>query len=229
MSKRKIGTYFKHAKRVSKKAKKSSRQLVPINLSLARRVNNMSRKKVKLVYQTYVSLNPGAGTVADYVFRANSPYDPDFTGAGHQPGGFDQWMALYKFFAVENAKITVNCYNNDTTYGQYLGITKKNVSTAITDPTQAIECANTVFKILPLGAKNTDTLSLFWNSKWDVGRHSMSDQYFQGTASANPSNSYFFHVWAIDITAAIDPSPVSAAITIEYDVTFLDPVTPAQS
>lgn len=38
----------------------------------------------------FIDLNPGAlGSNAPYTFSANGLYDPNITGSGHQPIGFD--------------------------------------------------------------------------------------------------------------------------------------------
>lgn len=49
----------------------------------------------------------GAPTVFDYQFRLNSLFDPNFTGAGHQPRGFDQLAALYGRYRVYRARARV--------------------------------------------------------------------------------------------------------------------------
>ena len=44
---------------------------------------------------------PGVGTV--YAFNLNSAYDPNRTGVGNQPSGFDQMMAMYRRCLVYGA------------------------------------------------------------------------------------------------------------------------------
>lgn len=41
------------------------------------------------------------------VFRGNGPYDPDYTGVGVQPYGFDEMSALYNNYIVKGSKIKV--------------------------------------------------------------------------------------------------------------------------
>jgi hypothetical protein len=66
----------------------------------------------KLRYHDSVPINAANGTVAGHVFRANSPYDPDYTASGHQPRYFDQIMPLYDHYQVLGSKITVKFINN---------------------------------------------------------------------------------------------------------------------
>lgn len=49
------------------------------------------------------------------VFRANSCYDPDYTGAGVQPYGWDNWTAFFNRYQVLASSITVYMTANMTT------------------------------------------------------------------------------------------------------------------
>lgn len=42
-----------------------------------------------------------------YVFRGNSVYDPDYTGGGVQPYGYDQYMAIFNNYRVVASSIKV--------------------------------------------------------------------------------------------------------------------------
>lgn len=44
---------------------------------------------------------------SDYAFRLNSLYDPNFTGTGHQPQGFDQMTPLYGRYTVYKVRISI--------------------------------------------------------------------------------------------------------------------------
>lgn len=66
---------------------------------------------VKLRYVDNRVLNSTAVSLGRHVFSCNSLYDPDYTGAGHQPLGFDEWSTLYTYYKVLGAKITVNAVN----------------------------------------------------------------------------------------------------------------------
>lgn len=70
------------------------------------------KKLVKMRYVDNVSLNPSAGSLAEYAFRANSVFDPDSTGVGHQPAYYDQASAMYNHYRVISAACTATFYNN---------------------------------------------------------------------------------------------------------------------
>lgn len=69
-------------------------------------------KVIPMRYAETISLSGSAGAMATYTFRANSIYDPNYTGTGSQPISHDQWSAFYGRYTVIGAKIRV--YNNDT-------------------------------------------------------------------------------------------------------------------
>lgn len=52
-----------------------------------------------------------AGTFAFYTYALNNLYDPDFSGAGVQPIGFDQWAAFYTRFRVVSVNIRLLMVN----------------------------------------------------------------------------------------------------------------------
>ncbi len=49
-------------------------------------------------------------TKKDIVFRANGCFDPEVTGVGGQPRGFDQYSTLFDRYVVTSSKITVNAF-----------------------------------------------------------------------------------------------------------------------
>lgn len=62
----------------------------------------------KLRYRQKIALT--ASTTFQYnVFRLNSVYDPDYTGVGGQPMGFDQLAGLYNKFTVYGCKARITC------------------------------------------------------------------------------------------------------------------------
>ncbi len=71
------------------------------------------KKMVRLKYTEQISLDPGAAAVAHFLFRANSMFDPNSTGGGHQPVGFDQWAIFYNFYSCISSKIKVTFFSTD--------------------------------------------------------------------------------------------------------------------
>lgn len=57
----------------------------------------------------------GLAPVAYQTFRGNGPYDPDQTGAGLQPVGYDQWSQFYKRQRILGSKIRIQFLSEGTT------------------------------------------------------------------------------------------------------------------
>lgn len=68
---------------------------------------------VKLVYGDDRVLTASASQ-ADYVYRANSLFDCDFSGVGGQPQGFDQLKTLYNQYRVVAVKVDAWAFANAT-------------------------------------------------------------------------------------------------------------------
>lgn len=91
----------------------------------ARRINSLSsaavrpdRLIVKLPYSENIVLSTGTnGQGMTYTWNLNSIYDPNRTGTGHQPLGYDQWAtfyAKYKVFKVAYELTATSTWVNDT-------------------------------------------------------------------------------------------------------------------
>lgn len=192
--------------------------------------NPMSAKvsqqmRCEVTYCEYaVSLDPGAGTAATYVFAANGLYDPNVTGAGHQPMGFDQLIALWNQYVVIGGVVKVTFSNYDGSHAQLVGITMKDSASTSADPRSYIEWGNTTWsQVGQLGGTPTKTLT----HKFDIGKFAAADIYneqsFTGTSSSNPTNTLHIAIWAAPVDGVSNPNPVYATVEISYDVVFRSP------
>lgn len=183
----------------------------------------------KLTYNDYqLVLDPGAaGTAASYVLAANGLYDVDITGVGHQPTNFDQLMGLYAAYVVTEAEIEVNFWNLDTTYAQVVGISAQENTTTSTDTRRYVENGNCVSRVIgnASGASsNITTLKMKVNmNEFFKYKKILSDDTFQGTASANPVDGAYFHIFAAPMNSADNGAQVFARVTIVFKAVFRNP------
>lgn len=63
--------------------------------------------RTTLRYSRQFTINIAAGVAQSYLFRGNGPFDPDQTGTGGQPNGYDQWSAFYTSQVTLGSKIVV--------------------------------------------------------------------------------------------------------------------------
>lgn len=186
--------------------------------------------KAKLRYTESITLNPGAGTVQTYTFNMASLYDPNYTGTGHQPLGFDQLISMYDHFCVIGSKLTATfspssgmavpttvCLNLDA-----------DVST-LGDIDNAIEQNSSKYCLLnPQSPPQTLTMSYSPKTFMGISKPLSADK-LQGTASANPTDCSFVNIYCQATDGSSDPGAIDVAVTIDYVAIFHEPLTLAPS
>lgn len=190
-------------------------------------------KMCRLKYFDQITIDPPLGdTPGRYVYRCNSLFDPDFTGAGHQPMGFDQYMTLYTRYRVVGAKISVTFVANDTTSAQssaLCGILQTTVNTPPLGIGAFIENDKCVYRTIQLGETNKP-ISLKYSAKKAQGIKNIMDNYeMSGTSTSSPALEDYFQIFVGNVNSSTDAQRVSMQVHIEYIAVFSDPVQFAQS
>lgn len=189
------------------------------------------RLRTKLQYCDVIQLAASAGSPALYQFRMASLYDPDYTGAGHQPQWYDQLSAVYSFYKVVGSKITAtfipNNVNdteaNDT--GPYIvGITMLKGTATLSSATYPalLEDGDSVSGVIvdKQGANNTKTLMNTFSPMRDVGVWPYStDNRVSTSANVSPATDGIATLWALDMTELVAQN-CTVKIQIEYDCEF---------
>lgn len=182
----------------------------------------------RLVYcEKDVALDPGLGTPAVYTFALSGLFDPNFTGAGHQPARFDQYMAMYEQYVVYAASIRVS-FQNTQTFGQpatIVGITISDQQVApTTDCRIFVESGQTVHDILAPrqdseGCKQLAVYTDIAKSQGVSRAMLLTDNGYKGNDLTNPSDGVYAHIWAQSITSS-DIQPVNIFVEIQYYAQF---------
>jgi len=188
-------------------------------------------KMGKLPYYDQNNFSTGVVLAGSYVFTANGLYDPNITGVGHQPMGFDQLMLFYEHYTVTNSKITVNFYNNDATYPVMVGISVNPDATPETVFSKINE--NGLLKkhwLTPSGGTNPKcSITLAANiSKINGKRDVKSEDDFRGDVASNPAEQTYFHLFAYNQTT-VNVVNVVFEVMIEYTAIFTEPRKMIQS
>ncbi|AYP28840.1 MAG: putative capsid protein [Circoviridae sp.] len=169
------------------------------------------------------TVNPGLGGTADgHVFSANGLYDPDITGTGHQPGGFDQLMAMYDQYTVIGAKISVDFYNTDNTNPIFAFVAVRDSTSVDTDTRMLIENGYVNYRLMNRNTLVPSTTKI--NQAVDIAKYLgrgdvMSDPHLKGTITTNPTEQVYFHVGAYTMNN-VDGGDVNLQAVIEYEVVF---------
>lgn len=227
-----LRTRLRDGRRVRVTLKKRKRQAtgrsgvrVPRNYqSLAVNTSVVPNKyRAKLKYVMYGSMDPAAGLYSEQVFNAVSLNDPDFTGAGHQPRGYDQIMAMYSVYQVMAASIIVEVVPGPTSTGQPGVIAlscSQDTSSYNSSGFDFFEQPAVVYKMMPNDASVTKQLKLAV-VPWKVIGIDKEDNALKAAANANPTQVLYlrFSYGATDLSAE-NPGPISYMVTIIYDAEF---------
>jgi len=160
-------------------------------------------------------------------YNMNSLYDPYYTGAGHQPYGFDQIMASYTKYRVERVTFRITF----TTPGGAADIlcaasygAGTSASLAGVAPAPICEWPNAVHGHLSSSGTRvcylTGTINLWEVCNVTKQRYETDDIYV-GSVSANPSQVALLS-FAIASYSAASSEAASVLVELEYDAIVYD-------
>jgi len=189
-------------------------------------------QKAKLRYCDRFQMDAGTGGVtAVRVYSSNGCYDPDITGVGHQPRGFDQIMQLYDHYVVTYCTLKVYVDNNAEASGMYVGAALRDGAVTSVDFRDYMEYGLKKGVLLGHngGAPTAASFTFGIDPNKFLGRKDpFSDPQLKGSISANPAETADFHIFAYPLNSG-DAQPVNVMIEMEFDVSFIEPKTPTIS
>lgn len=186
-----------------------------------------------IIAATTVGFAGGIGFL--YQFRSNSVNDPDFTGGGHQPRGYDQWSVFYNKAYVHKVHVTVRMSNSEAV-NDTLGILEMFHTES---PTAGVLGADNLYSNVEqrldpkLGdvMKHTNAAGSGGRTQWVF----LNKTYYPGTwlkeydyndrsalTNQNPvAESYISVLGRFPSTTTTRSFRLE--VTLKYDVTFYDP------
>lgn len=179
----------------------------------------------RLRYSTNIALASTAGAVASYVFAVNGLFDPDVTGTGHQPMGFDELMIYFNHYVVTHCRMTAvaKCVS---TSKMTVCLRQDASSTPITVIDRIVEIGGGVIEYLEISTTSLATKRL--EASFDIARIQgisrqalTSDSSLRGTSAANPTELSYAHVQNWDANA--QTGTVVFDIIMEFDAIFTEP------
>lgn len=185
-----------------------------------------TRVSVLLKYASIFNSDAVAAPSSSYAFRS-SLFDPDVTGAGSQPNGFDQWMAFYNYFMVSRIRVKFPAMSED--HSVAFAITPS--ISAVTSFATALGNPRTKHAIYAMGgpAVNLDSGWVSLTDFFGVTLEEMrAEARYWGTSSANPGESLLMTI----LSAAVDGGSTynqSMLVEVEFEAEFFDRVTLAPS
>lgn len=184
-----------------------------------------SRTVRRLRYSTNFQLASTAGAVTTWVFAANGLYDPDVTGTGHQPMGFDEMMLYYNHFCVLSCKIQC-IFKAASATKMTVCVRQDGSATPITTIDRIVEVGGAAIEYLEVAATSNATKRL--EAAVDIARLQgiprsalVADSTLRGNIAANPTELTYFHVATWD--AAAQTGTVNVDCVLDFVAMFLEP------
>lgn len=187
---------------------------------------------VNLRYTTYLDLDPSGSVPFVYnAFAANGVYDPDITGTGHQPYGYDQWSTFYPTWIVLGSKIRVKMVSADTNapgIPAFFGVSLNNnlLGAWGASQTALIEQPNTSWRFIQTGPNSQPSRSAtqtYSPRKWWGLVNARDVQGLWGQTNNNPADITYFNVWAAAADGSSNIGAIRGIVTIDYRVMFKNP------
>lgn len=181
---------------------------------------------VKMRYSQLINFPYSLASASFHVFRANSIFDPDHSGTGHQPMGHDQWAQFYNHYRVLGSKIRVDYLNEDTAQPALVGcfLDDDATTTATFKSDHIIETGRGRWKTVSSVAPSTGKpLVLKYSAKRFHNAVDVKDRNdLKATFGTNPSEQAYYIVWGQDVTGAGTSSPavLYLQVTIDYIVSL---------
>jgi len=177
------------------------------------------------------TVNPSIGVAGYYVFSANGMFDPNITGTGHQPMGFDQMCTFYNHYEVIGARIRFTPHPSQEGAGFNFGVRLDDNGNQTTDITGVMEEPNVMVKhwpgpyLQPVGG--FEAYCSFSQKKFFGDK--AGDRETWGDAAANPTDQAYFNCWIAPLTTLQDVGTVPCTVIIDYIVKWHEPKGFAQS
>lgn len=174
-------------------------------------------------------LTSTTGSIATQVMRANDLYDPNYTGAGAQPRTFDQYMAMYRHFAVLGFKITTFWTygtGSATSNSMICAVTLKDGVVALANKSDIIEHSKSKSIVLSAEADRRKLIHKYsYRMNGPTAITNMSNLW--GTSASSPTEGWYFHLNAY----AVNTTTETASVTgwIDFTVLLFHPIQPASS
>ncbi len=192
-------------------------------------------KMVRLRYVDQIGLDPAAGSITSHYFSANAMSDPDITGGGHQPLGFDQMMVGYEHYTVLGSKIKVTYVPGGTGLdipGYFGVILDNNTVLTYTNPLALMESKQGKQTAKWDGQSpdgNVKSITRYFSAKkFFKVKNIIGKDLYRGTSGTNPSEGAFFGIWSASI-GSNNPALTNFLVEIEFIAVLTEPQFIAQS
>lgn len=219
---------YKSKRKPAVRVSNSSR--VGIENQLSNKTPLPERYKAKFRYSQTVQVMTGTAGVTgtSQRFSLSSMYDPDFTGLGHQPYGFDQFDAFYGKYKVDKAKVTLiwSTVGASSDVACISAIQPSNVASNISntnlDTLIEKQICNSIY-LSPSGNNRVveQTFTVDLRKIFGVKSGQYDDEAYEAAFNASPTNQVYLDVNVASPSGAGSVS-TTCSVLIEYMSTLFN-------
>jgi len=190
--------------------------------------------KLRMTFKYVQSFNlSGSAAPAAQVFRVNSCYDPDLTGAGGQPLYWDQFaVPVYEVYVVLGFEAEIEIFNNSTTETAYLAACYSDVNNSalsVENLTEAKYSRKVMVPFAPIGGAQKNMVMPYLTSSQLQGQKEIeSDPNMYANVTTNPVDTLFLIIkaGALDGSTSIN---LTVRATLYYDTVLKGLQIPSES
>lgn len=190
--------------------------------------------RTKFTYVEQVLIQNASLPYNNYIFHGNSVYDPDSTGVGHQPRGFDEWSNFYKKYRVYASSIEVDFFQDQSAANGLVNTWILPTSEAPTSITYGIVSIgenpySSTGTISPYVGTGTSKLKHYMTTAKMFGEKDINDNLYEGTmgnfgSGSNPPSLWYWVIGGETVDVTI-PIKVRATVKVTYYVEMFDRVS----
>lgn len=182
-----------------------------------------SSQKASLVYSDKIAI----GNNATFVFSANNLYDPNVSGVGHQPRGWDQLISLYNHAVVIKCKIELWSVSTGAPILLSSVVKPDNVISA--DYRDSLELNPSKHVMLGRdGFEGTYHSMVVYPNKFMGRSNPLSDPTLKNSQTSGPAEQCYIHINNSNF-GGVAGDDAECFIKITYDAIFIEPRNPGLS
>lgn len=176
---------------------------------------------VRLKYTDQYTI--GAVAISSRTFAFNDLYDPNVSGVGAQPAGFDQWSAFYSRFYVSSCDVVLTFVNVTAVNPVEVVLYPSQNGTILTTTLDAAAQPYAKHAITS-GSVSSSCITLRgrFSSPLTVGRI-LSDTTYTGSSAASPSVKLYANIIIGSLDGLTAMTGCVYRITMNFNVKFFSP------
>lgn len=184
-------------------------------------------KYIILRYTEYTEITLAAGAANRVIYNLNSIYDPNRSGAGHQPYGYDQLAALYARYRVLKASWVVKFVGSTESYYGVVVPTNNVLNTDISGATSFTTASEVprarIYVQAPSAPPQIDSRIIGLN---DLGgvimTEFLADDRFEASIGSSPTEIVVLYVGVYNPSGS--SITLSFATELSFHVDLHDPI-----